>query len=439
MRYPGLAAKAGHAFMLSMLAVILSTYLVAQTNGNVIFQFNGTDGRDALYGLTSDAQGNLYGTTFEGGLGNVGAGVLYELTPAASGYTSQVLHDFCSQATCSDGEYPSSGPVMDSAGNLYGVTSAGGNFRAECGIASGGCGVLYEYSPSSGTYTVLHAFCSDEQCIDGRYPLGNLVLDSAGNLFGTAAYGGTPAGNGGGVVFELTQNAGTWTYHVIHSFDPSKTDTDGNGPFWIQVGPDGNLYGAAGGGYYFKSLTTRGGLVFELLRGPAGTWSEKVLFIFSGLSQGILPGNGFVFDSASNLYGTTAAGGSLGSEKKCQNVGCGVVYQLKPTARGRWTEAILYDFGGNDGGGGTGLTSDLKGNLYGTAPFGGTYGDGVFFQLSPNGGSWDYSDLYNFQQQIGGGWQPRGNLLIDASGNLFSTASAGDGNYGAVYEFSPPF
>ena len=168
-----------------------------------------TDGQNPYAGLIEDAEGNLYGTTVDGGSGdycNYFCGVVFKLSKSGK---ETVLHNFCSLPGCADGEGPLTGLMRDSEGNLYGTTYLGGEY---------GAGVVFKLS-ESGKETVLYNFCSLSGCADGAYPLAGLIRDAQGNLYGTTAYGGSNnCALGCGTVFELS-NTGTET--VLYSFTGS--------------------------------------------------------------------------------------------------------------------------------------------------------------------------------------------------------------------------
>src|SRR6516162_98137 len=177
----------------------------------------------------------------------------------------------------------------------------------------------------------------------------------------------------------------------------------------------GNFYGTSGAGGISGN-----GVVFELIPGPSDTWTEKVLHSFTGIPDGGGPGSGLMFDSAGNLYGT--AGGGMGGPV-CQ-IGCGVVFELSPDGSGGWTEKINYTFtGGSDGRSPSGRpTIDAAGNLYGTTNFGGSIsaacptGCGVIYKLTPQaGGTWSSQSLYAFcaVTNCADGADPRGEVVFD--------------------------
>jgi len=295
---------------------------------------------------------------------------------------------------------------------------------------------------------VLHRFTGGH---DGAVPIGGLISDAAGNLYGTTTGGGDLSvcqQRGCGTVFELMpQSGGGWREKVLHNFN----GRDGAGPYGTLVfDSSGNLYGTASEGGDPRYCTNYGcGVVFELSPTGNGKWKEKVLYFFKGTSSdGALPDSGLVFDTAGNLYGTTASGGLGG----CLIGTCGVVFELTPTVGGKWSEKVLHRFrGGSDGGiSYAPLIFDKAGNLYGTTELGATsfcrgqYGCGVVFELTPaSHGKWKETILHRF---TGGkdGAGPDAGLIVDAQGNLYGTAGWGGGlrycdgsGCGVVFELSP--
>jgi uncharacterized repeat protein (TIGR03803 family) len=261
---------------------------------------------------------------------------------------------------------------------------------------------------------VLHSFFRIGT--DGADPFASLIIDAAGNLYGTAPYGGD---YGKGVVFELMPAGNKhWTEKVLHSF--SQAVNDGYFPEASLIfDAAGNLYGTTFyGGAHGSGCGGNGcGAVFELIHGANGHWTEKVLHSFSDSGQdGYNPIAGLIFDGAGNLYGTTESGGS-----GCGGWGCGVVFRLTPRANGKWTEKVLYAFvGGTDGANPyAGVVLDLAGNLYGTTESGGAYAVGTVFQLIPSkNGKWTESVLYSFCSASGctDGNGPIAGLILDAAG-----------------------
>ena len=416
---------------LALAAITFSLAVCAQAQTEtVLYSFPGGSAGQAPYtGVISDSSGNFYGVTEEGGQtgGNCfsyGCGVVYELSPNGSGgWTETVLHAFTGGA---DGNFPVSTLLLDAAGNLYGTTDSGGNVNA---CAPYGCGVVFELSPSSSgwTETVLHTFNGS----NGTGP-SNLIRDAAGNLYGTTGLGGT---SNKGTVFKLSPVSGGWIEIVLHAFTGG---TDGYIPNGLVLDPAGNLYGTTGFGGNLADCFSQGcGVVFKLTSGVGG-WHETVLYTFTGAADGSLP-NGVILDSAGRLYGTAYYGGN----STCNSAGCGVVFRLISGVSG-WRESVLLTFsGGNGTNPAANLVQDAAGNLYGTTYFGGNgscnngLGCGVVFKLAPTStGGWIPSQLHAFHKTDGSDSQAT--LVLDAAGNLYGTTLAGGAdNDGAVFEIQP--
>jgi uncharacterized repeat protein (TIGR03803 family) len=311
-----------------------------------------TDGESPIGTVTSDAAGDLYGTTATGGANDVGT--VFELSPTldpANGWTFQVLYE-------SGSDY---GLTLDQAGNLYGPIGPG----------KYGKGAATELSPGSKgwTETYLYSFCPKFGCLDGDDPTSPLTWDANGNLYGATEGGGIGEG---GVAFELEHGSGGWKEHVLHNFPAYSGDgydPDGG----LTLDQKGNVYGTTSQG---GSLGN--GTVFELSRGADGRWKETILYDFpAAFHNGGGADAGVIFDQAGNLYGTTPGGG----DPNCQ---CGVVFKMTPGANGKWTYSVLHRFTGADGfDPEAGLTLDSKGNLYGTTVAGGAGRYGVVFEIIP--------------------------------------------------------
>ena len=265
---------------------------------------------------------------------------------------------------------------------------------------------------------------------------GSVIFDKAGNIYGTASQGGA---YNLGAAWELSPNgSGGFTQTVLHSFNYKNDSTDGWGPrAGLALDTSGNLYGTTAYGGINDD-----GIIFELSPAGGGTWTETILHTFDYSVDGEQPSASLIFDSVGNLYGTTSYGGT---GTGC-GLGCGTVFELSPQTGGGWSLATLHTFNG-DGTDGFNplygaLVFDSKGNIYGTTVEGGTGGDGVVFELSPQaGGGWSESILHNFTGvEPGGGIYPNGGVVFDAKGNLYGTTREG-GNasigYGTVYELSP--
>lgn len=311
-----------------------------------------------------------------------------------------ILYSFSGGAA---GAVPLAGLIMDSSGNLYGTTQQGGKH---------GHGTAFKIS-GSGTETVLHSFGSSDN--DGEDPQSTLVMDSAGNLYGTTPNGGAHAG---GTVFEIA--AGD-SESILYSFGAG---FDGRTP-------DAGLIRDAAGNFY--GTTQQGGIfhvgtVFKL----SAAGKETILHSFLALGMGAdgqNPQGALVMDGAANLYGTTPYGGANTT---------GTVFKV--TAQG--TEAVLYSFGSATPTDGrtpyAGVIIDSGGNLYGTTTYGGANGDehggGAAFTLSAAGKE---TALYSFGAAATDGRNPYGSLVMDSDGNLFGTTQAGGAaGGGTVFELS---
>jgi uncharacterized repeat protein (TIGR03803 family) len=400
---------------------------------SVLYNFNPAirDGVGPQGNLIFDAAGNLYGTTYIGGVHSCGGaafycGTAFELSRARDGsWTEKVIHNFGSGT---DGYGPSAGMIFDAAGNLYGTTYQGGAY---------GYGTVFELSPTvDGGWAerVLHHFNYDGK--DGINPVASLMLDSSGNLYGTTLGGGT---SDGGTVFELIRTAdGNFTEKILHSF--TFNGADGVNPYGALVlDNSGDVFSTTSGGGLYGW-----GTVFELSASAGGKWTEKILhnFNYNG-KDGVQPTSGLAFDASGNLYGS-AAGGVYN---------WGTVYELSPGQNGNWTESILHNFNlkAADGTNPAGAVSiDDSGNLYGTTLSGGLYTYGTIYELSPATGG-DYSEkiLHNFSGTLKSGAldgtdgrEPESALTLDGTGNLYGTtyqggAFGGAFGYGTVFEITP--
>ena len=365
------------------------------------------------------------------------AGVAFALvalaTPASGADKEKVLFRF----NYANGMYPYGPVIFDQSGNLYGMTAFGSAYEG---------GNVYELSHTPEGHwkeTVLYTFCPNWNCESGILAYGGLVFDTAGNLYGVALGGGA---YNSGVVFELSPNLdGSWTESVLHDFGGAG---DGIAPECetLLLDSAGNLYGTTaigGSGSCDLDGYPGCGTVFELSPGQGGIWNEKILYSFQNNGKdGNYPYAGLIADNSGNLYGTTSGGGL--SSRHCFNRTCGVVFKLSPNADGNWTETILHSFGGRDGESPTaGLTIDAAGNLYGVTALGGRYdcsppyGCGTVFELTPDGnGSWTEKVLRAFYK----GRYPRGAVILDPSGNIYGTTWVGGRHYdqmGTVFELSP--
>ena len=399
----------------STVSLFMTPTRAAAQKEALIYSFldNNRDGSSPPAAPIFDAAGNLYGMTSFGGAHNYGA--VFELSPkVGGGWREQILHSFSN--TGKDGYNPYAGLVLDAAGNLYGTTAYGGAHNG---------GIVFELSPlPSGVWNekILHNFTPGTT--DGYDPQAGLVIDTAGNLFGTTVLGGI---YGGGTAFELTASGGAWSEKLLHPFSAKGAGGD-NPRSTLILDSAGNLYGTAEGGG-----SSHSGTAFELTPASKGPWTETVLHTFgTAATDGVNPQAGLIFDAAGNLYGTTTSGGASTY---------GTVFELTPAAGGTWIETVLYSFlaNGIDGYYPTaGLILDAVGNLYGTTDNGGAF-YGTVFQLSPSAsGSWTETQLYVFNLNGGDGTYPFGGLVFDATGNLYgATSTGGPYNEGVVFEITP--
>lgn len=358
-------------------------------------------------GVIMDSTGNIYGATPNGGPD--GGGVVFELMPKPTGgWQPKVLHAF----NTTDGGFFPSALIFGGSGILYGVTSGGG---------ANSDGTVFEMVEGPGGNwgeRTLYNFTD-------LYPSG-LTLDTAGNIYGTVAYG-HGSGSVAGYVYKLTHGTGgSWTESVLYDFGAS--GTDGYQPYsGVTFDSAGNLYGTT----FYGGSVCNCGTVWELSPAAGGTWTETILHNFADdTSDGGHPLAGVTFDSAGNLYGTTfnGGGGSLG-----------IVYELTPAA-GSWTETLLHSFFNNGDGiipGGGRLVPDASGNLYDTTQEGGSGGNGTIYKLTQEtGGSWRYATYFRFDGTDGA--SPSGGVVFDAHGNLYgATPGGGSTGNGVVYEIKP--
>jgi len=340
-------------------------------------------GSESLSSLTFDTAGNLYGTTIFGGTHD--EGVVFQISPGANGvWKEKILHNF---AGGTDGDYPLGKLSIDAAGNVYGTTLNGGGPNRGC---EDGCGTVFKLTPGTNgewTETIVHSFQDTRE--DGGYPDGGIVVDAAGNLYGTTEEGGTHLG---GTAFEMSLVDGTWSENILHNFCSSANCTDGDLPTaGLILDTAGNLYGTTQSGGTLVGAGCGGytcGTVFELSPNAGNSWTESVLYSFCSVANcadGALPGQfQLAFDTVGNIYGTTGAGGLRGGV--CESLGCGTVFELTPGLGGVWSESVLYKFPPNGLHGLEGLSGvalDSSGNLYGTTDGGGANSVGTVFEVTP--------------------------------------------------------
>ncbi len=254
---------------------------------------------------------------------------------------------------------------------------------------------------------------------DGTTPVGTLAADVAGNLYGVTLSGGM---NGTGTAFKLTRSSKVWKETVLHTFG---SGNDGANPYNVILDRAGNVYGTTAIGGGAQKLCSEGcGTVFALTRNARGKWSERIIHRFKpGQGDGAGPYGVLILDASGNIYGTTSQGGT-GS---C-NGGCGTVFEMTPRKGNEWSERVLYSFAGGDDGSWpyAGLLVDAKGNMYGTTGEGGQYDNGTVFQMVLSGRIWTKTTLYSFRGYPSDGETPGdSSLIFDKAGNLYGTTAYG--------------
>jgi uncharacterized repeat protein (TIGR03803 family) len=399
------------AALFGVLAAIRPTPSMAGGHETVLHGFRaGKDGASPQAGLIKDVAGNLYGTAGTWGADEFGD--VFELTPdGKGGWSFKPLYALTGGE---DGAFPEAPVAFDTKGNLYGTTIFGGNSSK---------GAVFEISPDRHGHWFLAGTYDFTGGNDGGQPGSGVVVDAAGNVFGTAGAGRLASG----VVFELTPSRNGWKESVLHAFTGGK---DGAAPIsTLSFGPGGDLYGTASGGG-----ANQLGVVFRL-HNDGTHWHETVLHAFQGGQDGRQPESGVTFDRAGNLYGTTAyPTGSVFELARPANV----------NAPGQaWPLTSLYQFtGGADGGipfGG--VTFDRAGSLFGATVFGGLaqcpngQPCGVIYRLVPaQSGAWTETVLHQFTGRRDGG-NSYATLVFDAGGKLYGTAyDGGPRGAGVVFD-----
>jgi uncharacterized repeat protein (TIGR03803 family) len=390
----------------------VESLLIAFVGGNGAFPFSDL----AAINTT------LYATTSEGGLVNsrifkssgkfVGYGVFFTAIPGKGGYAQNYFYPFHNGPN--DGATPNAGVTLDAAGDVFGTTTFGG---------SAGKGAVFRFKPNASGFSesLIYSFLGTKQQ-DGAHPYSQLLIDSAGNLYGTTAGGGSAACSGGcGIVFKLTLGkGGKYTETVLHAFARNK---DGHNPdSGLIADTTGALYGTTTFGG-----TSNFGTVFKLTPSQS-TYTESILYNFAGGADGAQPMAALTAGNNGVIYGTTYNGGNAA----CAG-GCGTAFALTPGTGGTYTERVIYAFmGGTDGYFPRAKLTNIKGVLYGTTYYGGSSsgcsgtGCGTVFKLKPAGGNFTESIVYAFQGGIDGS-QPTAGVL-QSGAKLFGMTYAGGGS-----------
>jgi uncharacterized repeat protein (TIGR03803 family) len=406
----------------AVLSVTGAAVATAQTEA-IIHAFqtsNKYDGANPGSGVVADGSGALYGTTVAGG--KSAFGTVYKLAPptqVGGAWKQNILYSF----TGADGQFPAGSLLLTKNHTIFGTTL----------YTSSSYGSVFELVPPSSqgaawTEAVLHSFSGG---VDGGEPDSGVIMDNLGRLYGTTQLGGKEKV---GVVFQMTppsKSGGSWTERVLYNFTGG---SDGAAPTGLIFDNTGALYGTATGGGDIVCINNSGcGTVFKLSppSSGSGAWTESVLYSFSGSIDGAFPSAGLIFDSTGALYGTTGAGGDLSCNS---GRGCGTVFKLTPpsTQGGSWTESVLYVFtGGSDGfQPEASLVFDTTGALYGTTTYGGAGCDcGIAFKLTPaagGSGPWTETILHTFTGVNDGSYPVAPLLLVQTS--IYGTTNAGTGN-----------
>ncbi len=313
----------------------------------------------------------------------------------------------------SDGAMPAAGVIRDANGVLYGTSSAGDAYNG---------GNVFALVKSGGKWAHQTIWAFGGTSGDGAQPYSDLVIDKSGNLYGTTYGGGT---YNLGTVFELSKVNGVWTETLLHSF---RGNGDGVEPYaGLLMAGSGTFYGTTiYGGHYGN------GTVFKLFQ-SRGAWKLKIIYSFTGGSDGYEPWGTLIKDKSGALYGTTKFGGTTDE---------GTVFMLSRSA-GKWTETTLHEFDSfNEDGANpiAGLRWSPSGSLYGTTSYGGHCGPpgtGTVFELTQSGGVWTETILHCFAGNADGSY-PQGGIILDKNGALYgTTALGGTDNLGTVWKITP--
>jgi uncharacterized repeat protein (TIGR03803 family) len=379
--------------------------------------FDGADGAGPPAALIQGPDGNFYGSTYHGQLGNcydtdiVGCGTIFRVTPDGRITT---LHSFCADQDCNDGALPDSNLLLTIDGDLYGTTSAGGVGDCTSGNYAPGCGTIFKLS-HEGVFTTLYRFCTQTGCPDGEYPYAGLIQATDGNLYGTTAGGGagTCAGAfsppGCGTIFRITPGG---AFTTLYRFCMQAGCPDGAVPLaGLLEASDGYLYGTARDG----GENGAGGTIFKI------SLSGELTTVYSFSNGGpIAPAAGLMQAADGELYGTTSYGGPDNA---------GTVFKV--TLNG--ILQVLANFNDRDGAFPFAtLIQATDGNFYGATGGGGNgfgnhdclEGCGAVFEIASKG---KLTDLHLFcsEKNCTDGAAPGGGQLQATSGLLYGTSQNG--------------
>jgi uncharacterized repeat protein (TIGR03803 family) len=389
--------------ILSVFALLATFPTTAAASETVLYSFPTTPNA-YLYGSLLQDRGTLYGTSFQLG----GEGDVYSLTDKQGKWRFKSLYDFGEPP---DGTNPDAGLVAGSSSEFYSVTAHGGTSNA---------GTVFSLVRQGKKWveTILHSFTSQS---DGEIPSAPLLLDHAnGNLYGTNEAGG---GFNCGVAFQLTPSGGGWSYSTIYAFK-GVAGSDGCSSITpLEEGPNpGTLIGST-----YRGGANDKGTLFELVNSN-GTWSESVLYSFTGAADGAVPSD-LVRAKDGTIYGVAQNGGDSNA---------GVVFQLT-LRKGGWQFKVLHSFDFADGYIPYGITLDeTSGALYGTTQQAGAFGYGTVFKLAPNGRTWVETDLHDFENGKDGAYPTVRPIVDSDTGILYgTTVQGGKSGSGVVYSIAP--
>lgn len=390
--------------LLCLATLMISAFADAQTyKFSTLYSFagSGTGPSRISANLILDSAGNLYGVSSNGG--THGQGTVFKVTPSG---VLTVLYNFKGSP---DGSAPLASLFRDKAGNLYGTTYAGG-ITSQCPNGDTGCGTVFKLT-AAGKESVLHAFTNGT---DGALPTTSVAVDSAGNVYGTAlneAQSGGDAGNG--LVYKVDTKNNFTVLHTFCAVDPNCSDGQypTSGPV---LDASGNVYGATSSGGQYN-----GGTIFEIT--PADV--ESVLYSFANEYESLIWGN-LTRDSKGNFYGVAVA-------ESLNTTDGGKVYKVTSTGK----ETLPYSFCVTSPGCPAGdepeapLNVDKSGNIFGVVTQGGKNGSGGVFKVTPTGAE---TLIYNFPS----GFSSYG-VVMDAAGNLYGVSSnGGKNNAGEIYKLT---
>jgi uncharacterized repeat protein (TIGR03803 family) len=297
-----------------------------------------------------------------------------------------------------DGGFPQFTPlIFDKSGSLYGTTGDGG---------TNGFGVVFElrHVGRGWVESVLWSFDGSS----GAYPFNSLIMDAAGNLYGTDNL----YHNGGGIteaVYELKPTKGGWVASIIYDIGMPAANGGGGG---LVMDGAGHIFGISSGAF-------KPAIVFELTRHSSGSWTAMTLYTFAAID--LYPTGAPVLDKRGNIYGTTVGGGARRG---------GTVFELNPATSGPWQLKTLYAFRArsSDGAGPyAAVTFDAAGDIFGTTTFGGPSNAGTVYELVPSGGHYDERQLWRFDGKDGR--NSESSVVLDKAGNVFGTTTAGGGDH----------